>query len=187
MPRLRAVSSVSICLAALLAGCGSSSSSSTKSTNSTGSANSTGGTGSTGSTGGTGGSNKTVAPKVASGGVSVTLKKSKLGEVLAGPRGLTLYLFEADKGSKSTCSGACASVWPPLLSSTRPQAGPGLTAALLATSRRADGSSQVTYGGHPLYTYAKDGDSGDLYGQGLRQFGAAWYVLSAKGSKIDAS
>ncbi|MGI8558940.1 MAG: COG4315 family predicted lipoprotein [Solirubrobacteraceae bacterium] len=137
--------------------------------------------------GGCGGSSSSSHRAAATTPASVSLKQSKLGGVLAGPRGLTLYLFEADKGTTSSCTGACAKVWPPLLSTGKPQAGAGLNQSALATTHRADGGTQVTYAGHPLYTYAKDGDSGDLYGQGLVQFGASWYVLSAKGSKIDAS
>jgi predicted lipoprotein with Yx(FWY)xxD motif len=116
---------------------------------------------------------------------TVALRKSPLGSILVDARGRTLYLFEADKPGTSDCSGACASIWPPLTTSATPQAGGGVTAAKLATTARAGGERQVTYKGHPLYTYAGDSRPGTTNGQGLDQFGAAWYVLNAAGAKID--
>lgn len=110
---------------------------------------------------------------------------TKLGKVLVDQKGRTLYLFQKDKGPKSTCSGACASVWPPLTTSGKPKAGSGVMASLLGTSRRADGKTQVTYNGHPLYLYVSDAKPGDTKGENLDQFGAEWYVLSAKGDKVE--
>lgn len=117
---------------------------------------------------------------------SIATKHAKLGTILAtGSKKLTVYLFESDKGSTSSCSGPCATVWPPVTG--KPQASGGAVAADLGTITRSDGATQVTYKGHPLYLYAKDKDSGDAYGQGLQQFGAAWYVLKPSGSKLDKS
>jgi predicted lipoprotein with Yx(FWY)xxD motif len=99
--------------------------------------------------------------------------------------GRTLYLFEKDKGAASACTGACASIWPPLISGGKAAAGGGLSAVKLGTTKRSDGKTEVTYAGHPLYTYAGDAKSGDTRGQGLDQFGAEWYVLTPRGSKID--
>jgi len=118
----------------------------------------------------------------------VTTKHSKLGTVLAaGPKKMTVYLFEADSGPSSTCSGPCASVWPPVTSSGQPQAGGRAIESELSTIARPDGTRQVTYNGHPLYFYAKDGDAGDAYGAGIKSFGAGWYVLAPSGKKIDNS
>jgi predicted lipoprotein with Yx(FWY)xxD motif len=116
--------------------------------------------------------------------VTVALRKSRLGAILVDARGRTLYLFEADKRGASNCSGACASVWPPLTTSATPHADVGVTAAKLATIARVGGERQVTYNGHPLYTYAGDSRPGATDGQGLDQFGAAWYVLNAAGAEI---
>jgi predicted lipoprotein with Yx(FWY)xxD motif len=117
----------------------------------------------------------------------VELRGSKLGQILVDGKGRTLYLFEADKGGRSACDGACASAWPPYLSSGAPQAGSGVTGALLGSSPRGDGGgTQVTYHGHPLYYYAGDNQPGDTTGQGLNQFGAKWYVLASNGDKIDS-
>ena len=119
------------------------------------------------------------APSSGGGGPSVKLATTKLGKVLVDARGRTLYLFEADKGTKSACGGACASVWPPLTITGHPTAGPGVTASKLGTTKRSDGATEVTYNGHPLYTYAGDSAPGQTSGQGLDDYGAEWYALAA--------
>jgi predicted lipoprotein with Yx(FWY)xxD motif len=129
-------------------------------------------------------SNTTANAGVAA-GTSVGLRKLKVGTALVDGQGRTLYLFEADKGPNSTCGGGCASLWPPATTSGKPTAGPGVDAAKLGTTKRSDGTLEVTYNGHPLYRYAPDTKAGDATGQGLNQFGAKWYVLAASGSKID--
>ncbi|MEU0565417.1 phosphatase PAP2 family protein [Nonomuraea sp. NPDC005983] len=117
---------------------------------------------------------------------TVTVQDSKLGKILADAHGRTLYLFEADKGTSSTCYSACASAWPPLTTTGRPQAGSGVSPALLGTSTRTDHTTQVTYNGHPLYSFLSDAKPGDTTGQGLNSFGAKWYVLNPEGNKIPA-
>jgi predicted lipoprotein with Yx(FWY)xxD motif len=107
------------------------------------------------------------------------------GKFLADGQGRALYLFEADKGSTSTCTGACAAAWPPVTAGAMPMAGGGVSQSLLGTAKRADGTEQLTYNGHPLYYFAADTGSGMAKGQGTKAFGAGWYVLNAKGSKID--
>jgi predicted lipoprotein with Yx(FWY)xxD motif len=116
---------------------------------------------------------------------TVKTLRTKLGRILIDARGRTLYLFEKDKGATSSCDGACASVWPPLTTGGKAKAGPGVTAAKLGVTKRTDGRTELTYGGHPLYTYAGDQKPGDVQGQGLDQFGAEWYVLAPGGHKID--
>jgi predicted lipoprotein with Yx(FWY)xxD motif len=117
----------------------------------------------------------------------LTIKHDKkLGTILAaGDKKLTVYLFEADKGGTSHCSSACAGAWPPLIGTATAAA--GAKAAEIGTTKRADGTTQVTYKGHPLYYFIKDKDDGDAYGQGKRQFGADWYVLAPSGNKVDES
>jgi predicted lipoprotein with Yx(FWY)xxD motif len=117
-------------------------------------------------------------------GTTVNVRSTSLGKILVDPRGRSLYLFEKDTGPKSTCSGACASAWPPFRTSGKPKAGSGVTASLLGTTTRSDGNDEVTYNGHPLYYYAGDQKAGDTNGQDLNQFGAPWYVLSPAGNKI---
>jgi predicted lipoprotein with Yx(FWY)xxD motif len=126
---------------------------------------------------------KTSSPSTAA-AATVATRKTDLGTILVNSSGRTLYLFAKDKGDKSTCSGACASAWPPLTSAAKPKPANGVAAAKLATSGRGDGTKEVTYNGHPLYTYAGDAAPGDTTGQGLNQFGATWYVLSPQGKEI---
>jgi predicted lipoprotein with Yx(FWY)xxD motif len=118
---------------------------------------------------------------------TVSARHTSLGTVLVGPNGRTLYLFEKDKGGKSSCSGACASVWPPLTTSGTPKASGGVRSSLLGTTKRAGGVKQVTYKGHPLYYYVTDTKSGQTTGEGVKSFGAEWYVLATSGNKIDES
>jgi predicted lipoprotein with Yx(FWY)xxD motif len=122
-----------------------------------------------------------------SGRASVALASSKLGKILVDGEGRTLYLFEADTGTASTCNGACASAWPPLTTAAQPIAGPGVSASKLGTTKRSDGTTGVTYNGHPLYTYVGDSAPGQTTGQGSDGFGAEWYVLSAAGNQIETS
>lgn len=133
------------------------------------------------------GARTTAAATPASDQVTVTAKHDrKLGVILAaGARDMTVYMFKADHGTHSNCSGACANVWPPVIG--RPTATGTARAAELGTVLRSDGTRQVTYRGHPLYRYAKDGDAGDAYGAGITEFGAAWYALAPSGKVIDNS
>jgi predicted lipoprotein with Yx(FWY)xxD motif len=133
-----------------------------------------------------GGSGAGSASSVASGPIRITTKHNKLGTILAaGPKQLTVYLFEGDTGSSSNCSSACASAWPPVTASATPAAAGSAIAADLGTISRSDGTRQVTDKGHPLYYFVRDKDSSDAYGQGVKAFGASWYVLAPTGKKID--
>jgi predicted lipoprotein with Yx(FWY)xxD motif len=118
-------------------------------------------------------------------GATVDVRSGSLGSHLVDSQGRTLYLFEKDTGTKSMCSGACASAWPPSTTSGHPTAGSKVDAAMLGTSTRADGKSQLTYNGHPLYRYAGDAAAGDTNGQDLTAFGGGWYVVSPAGQKIE--
>jgi predicted lipoprotein with Yx(FWY)xxD motif len=115
---------------------------------------------------------------------TVRVKKTNLGRVLVNAKGRTLYLFRADQGTTSACSGECATAWPPLRASGTPNVGKGLNASLVATTPRTDGNPQVTYNGHPLYTFQGDKKAGDTNGQGLNAFGATWWALSRAGNEI---
>jgi predicted lipoprotein with Yx(FWY)xxD motif len=125
--------------------------------------------------------------KTTAAGATVATRKTALGTILVDSSGQTLYLFEKDKGSMSACDGACASAWPPLTTTGKPKPAGGIDAAKLGTSKRSDGTSEVTYAGHPLYTYAGDNGPGATTGQHVDAFGAEWYVLSPQGSKIEKS
>ena len=109
------------------------------------------------------------------------------GKALIGSNGRTLYLFQGDKSGTSACTGACATAWPPYIVTGTPQAGSGVSQALLGTITRPDGTVQLTYNGHPLYYFTADAAGGSAHGQGVTAFGAEWYVVNASGSKIDTS
>jgi len=118
-------------------------------------------------------------------GAIVSTAKTSLGRILVNSSGHTLYLFGKDKNGKSSCSGMCASFWPPLITTGKPRAGTGAKASLLGTTKRADGRLQVTYNRHPLYTFAKDTKKGQTSGEGLDAFGAEWYAVSPAGARVE--
>jgi predicted lipoprotein with Yx(FWY)xxD motif len=132
-----------------------------------------------------GGAYGSAPPAAKSAGATVAVKASKLGNLLVDAQGRTLYLFEADKTTASTCYSACASIWPPLTTTGAAKAGSQVNASQLGATKRSDGKSEVTYHGHPLYYYAGDTAPGATTGQGLNQFGAKWYVVAPTGNKID--
>ena len=117
-------------------------------------------------------------------GARVHIARSRLGRILVDSRGITLYDFVKDKGKTSVCYGACAALWPPLITHGKPIAGHGVRRRLLGTTKRKDGKLEVTYGGHPLYYFVTDRKPGQTTGQGVNQFGGPWWVLSPKGKEI---
>jgi predicted lipoprotein with Yx(FWY)xxD motif len=122
----------------------------------------------------------TAAP--ASAGATVAVATSKLGDILVDAKGRTLYAFTKDKGDQSACSGQCAATWPALTGDA--SAGTGAQAGLLSTSMQANGSSQVTYGGKPLYYFAGDAKPGDTNGQGV---GKVWFVVGSDGELVKSA
>lgn len=165
-----------ILAAGLIAGCGSSSTTTTSSSS----------TGAQPAAATVQSSSTAAAAGGAAPAALVTTKQGKLGTILAyGPKHVTVYLFEGDSGSHSSCTGACAHAWPPVIG--KPSAGGRAVAADLGTTKRADGKLQVTYKGHPIYMFINDKDAGDAYGQGVKAFGADWYVLAPTGTKIEDS
>jgi predicted lipoprotein with Yx(FWY)xxD motif len=123
------------------------------------------------------------APK----GALVALRKTTLGTVLVDARGRTLYLFEKDRKGMSACDTACVKFWPPLVSRATPRAGKGVHKSMLGISKRQDGRRQVTYAGHPLYTFVGDKSAGQTSGEGLTNFGAPWDALAASGRAVEPS
>jgi predicted lipoprotein with Yx(FWY)xxD motif len=118
------------------------------------------------------------------GGATLAVADSDLGEILVDADGLTAYAFFSDEqgGGESTCSGDCASTWPPIVVEGEPAADDGVDASLLGTIEREDGSTQVTYDGWPLYLFASDAAPGDVNGQGV---GGIWYVVGPDGTPIE--
>jgi len=108
-----------------------------------------------------------------------------LGKILVDSKGRTAYMFKKDTGPKSTCSGACAMEWPPVTTSGKPSTGSGASPSMVGTTKRSDGSTQVTYNGHPLYLFSGDTKPGDAGGQNVEAYGARWYVLSTAGDQVN--
>ena len=173
--RFRIVGVAALATAALIiAGCGSSSSSTSTTTATAAAAPATSS------------SSTTSTPAAAVTGVSVKTAKGSGGTYLAGPNGHALYLWVADSGGKSACSGACAHAWPPLVTKGNPTAGAGVDASDLGTIMRSDGTEQVTYKGHPLYYFVADTSAGSTNGQGSDGFGAKWWLIAPSGTAITA-
>jgi predicted lipoprotein with Yx(FWY)xxD motif len=137
-----------------------------------------------GNSGGAAGASPTPAPTTTVAPATVGVATSGLGQILVDAQGRTLYLFQKDSGTTSTCTGACATAWPPLQATGQPTAGSGASAALLGTTPRSDGGTQVTYNGHPVYLFIKDHKPGDTNGEGVNAFGAGWFALSPAGNQI---
>jgi predicted lipoprotein with Yx(FWY)xxD motif len=115
---------------------------------------------------------------------TVTVKASSFGRILFDGRGFVLYGFTRDPRGKSACSGSCARAWPPYLVKSAPHAGAGAVAGLLGTTRRANGSLQVTYAGRPLYYYVGDRKPGQILCQNVTEFGGVWRVVRPTGRLV---
>jgi predicted lipoprotein with Yx(FWY)xxD motif len=109
------------------------------------------------------------------------LRKSEFGKVIFDSNGNVVYMFGRDKTPTSTCYGICATAWPPLLTKGAPVVGPGLNPRLLGTTKRKDGSLQVTYNHHPLYFFSED-KRGKIMCQHAVMHGGIWLVLKANGT-----
>jgi predicted lipoprotein with Yx(FWY)xxD motif len=137
-----------------------------------------------GGMGGYGSSGTAPASGAASSVATVSAANTSLGMILVDGNGRTLYLFEKDQPNQSACAGACVAAWPVDQSSGTPKAGSDVTASLLSTIKRGDGSTQVTYNKHPLYYFARDSQDGQHNGQGVDAFGAKWFVVTPAGGAV---
>ena len=115
---------------------------------------------------------------------TLTAHSSRYGKILFDGRGRVLYLFARDRGGRSSCSGACAQAWPPLLTKGVPKGLSGVNAKLLGTTRRSDGTLQVTYAKHPLYYFKGDTKPGQIKCQDVSNFGGLWLVVSNNGKPV---
>jgi predicted lipoprotein with Yx(FWY)xxD motif len=115
---------------------------------------------------------------------TVGVASTGLGDVLVDRQGRTLYLFQQDSGTTSACTGACAVNWPPLHVRGTPLVGGGAKPSDVGTRARPDGRSQLTYNGHPLYTFVNDKKPGDTNGEGISAFGGSWFAVSPAGAKV---
>lgn len=127
----------------------------------------------------------TTPPAEAGGGTGVTIKTSdsQFGQVLFDGDDQAIYYFDKESGSKSECYGECAVAWPPVLTEGDPQAGAGAQAGLLGTTQRNDGTTQVTYDGHPLYYYIDD-PKGEVDCHNVNEFGGLWLAVQGNGQPV---
>jgi predicted lipoprotein with Yx(FWY)xxD motif len=133
----------------------------------------------------TGLATNTPAPVLPGGPATVNVGMSaSLGSLLVDSKGMTLYIFTQDSPNTSSCYGGCASYWPPLLTNGAPLAGAGVTGGMLGTTKRTDGSMQVTYNGWPLYYFVKDQAVGDTTGQNVQ---GTWFVINPSGSSVTSA
>ena len=130
------------------------------------------------------------APAAMSGGAAdraaatLTVRKSAYGRILFDGRGRALYAFTRDPRGRSACSGACARAWPPYTLRSGIRAGAGVKRSLIGTTRRADGTRQITYAGRPLYYYVSDRSPGQVLCQNVREFGGLWLVVRPSGRLV---
>jgi predicted lipoprotein with Yx(FWY)xxD motif len=173
--KLRAVGLAALASSALvLAACGSASSSTS----------STAAAAATTSASSTAAASSSTSTSAAAGAVTIGTAQSHGQTYLTGASGRAIYLWVADTGDKSNCSGSCAAAWPPVTTTGTPTAGSGVTAGDLGTIKRSDGSEEVTYKGHPLYYFIADKSAGETKGQGSDSFGAKWWLVAPSGSAI---
>jgi predicted lipoprotein with Yx(FWY)xxD motif len=134
---------------------------------------------------GCGGSASHALPTTSNGRpASVGVASTGLGDVLVDRQGRTLYLFARDAGTMSACTGACAVNWPPLRVRGTPLVGTGAKPSEVGRTARPDGISQLTYNGHPLYTFVNDKKPSDTNGEGISAFGGSWFAVSPAGAKV---
>jgi predicted lipoprotein with Yx(FWY)xxD motif len=115
---------------------------------------------------------------------SLKLAKTSLGTILVDSKGRTLYAFGHDLKNKSRCSGQCASNWPPAKAPAKPTVAKGIDKSKLKVIKRSDGSSQLSYNGHPLYRFIADSGPGSTNGENITAFGGTWDVLSKGGAVV---
>ena len=115
---------------------------------------------------------------------TVGLHGSSLGKILVNSRGRTLYAFTKDGRNQDRCMATegCTSAWPVLTTNGKPRAGAGVKGSKLSTITIAGGKHQVTYAGHPLYTYVSDDSPAETDYVGVTQFGGKWLAVTASGS-----
>jgi predicted lipoprotein with Yx(FWY)xxD motif len=130
-----------------------------------------------------------VAAGSASAGASrstLKLRKTSVGAILVNGRGFTVYAFTKDRRNEDNCQkvSGCMSVWPVVSGASKPSLGPGVKASMVRTTTLKGGAKQLTYGGHPLYTYAGDGGPGQTSYVNFSQFGGRWPAVNAAGQEV---
>ena len=131
-----------------------------------------------------GGQSQTVKPEsdqvARASGTVVVAGQSEFGTMLFDNHKQAIYIWELEESPKAECYGDCAVAWPPVLTDGAPRAGTGVQDSLLGTTVRSDGSTQVTYNGHPLYYYAHEGP-GEVKCHNILTHGGYWWVITPSG------
>jgi predicted lipoprotein with Yx(FWY)xxD motif len=115
---------------------------------------------------------------------TLSVHQSRYGKILFDGRGRVLYLFQRDRGARSSCYGACAKAWPPYLVANAPKGLAGVDRKLIGTTKRKDGRLQVTYAKHPLYYFEEDTRPGQIKCQNVSNFGGLWLVVAPSGKPV---
>ena len=169
--------------AVAIAGCGGGSSSSSSSSSEPSTSENESASATTSSESGPSGSKTEAEPEAGGSGEATiaTATVGGVGTVLVDSKGMTVYLFTPDKGTESTCYGGCEAAWPPVLAEGKPSADEGAMSSALGTTERKDGSMQVTYNGHPVYTFSGDSSPGEANGQ---EDDGVWFVMNKAGDAV---
>lgn len=127
------------------------------------------------------GTQNTESEKVAT-GIVITTGDSEFGTMLFNDKKQAIYIWELEESTKAECYGDCAKAWPPVLTTGAPRAAGSINNELLGTTKRTDGSTQVTYNGHPLYYYAHEG-AGEVKCHNVSSYGGLWWVIQPSGNR----
>lgn len=127
---------------------------------------------------------KNTEPEKANNGVVITTGDSEFGTMLFNDKRQAIYIWELEESANAECYGDCAEAWPPVLTDGAPRAAGSVRNDLLGTTQRTDGSTQVTYNGHPLYYYAHE-EAGEVECHNIRTHGGLWWVIQPSGNRAD--
>lgn len=117
-------------------------------------------------------------------GTVITTGDSQFGTMLFNEKKQAIYIWELEESDKAECYGDCAEAWPPVLTDGEPQATGGVNGSLLGTTKRTDGTTQVTYNGHPLYYYAHE-EPGEVKCHNISTHGGLWWVIQPDGNRAN--
>jgi len=117
-------------------------------------------------------------------GTVITTGDSEFGTMLFNDKGQAIYIWELEESEKAECYDDCAEAWPPVLTDGAPRATGSVSNELLGTTERNDGSTQVTYNGHPLYYYAHE-KAGEVKCHNISTHGGLWWVIQPNGIRAD--
>lgn len=123
-------------------------------------------------------------PEKVATGTNITSGDSEFGTMLFSDTKQAIYIWEVEDSTEAECYGDCAVVWPPVLTDGAPRATGDVRSDLLGTTKRTDGSTQVTYNGHPLYYYAHEA-AGEVKCHNIATHGGLWWVIHPNGIRAD--